>query len=399
MPLTDSGFEPETQADIFERLQNFLRAKISSKLDLSERTVLGNLVAICADNFEQDQQVLAEAYNALDRDAASADRLAAEASKLGVPRRGARAGLVVVELDLDAAQTYAAGSVEFQVEDEPENLWRNRDDFVSTAAAVYPVVFKSDLVSSLARAPAGTLSVLVTDPNGGINSGSNPADATPGQDIESIDALRVRMAESVAAGGSRTVNAIRAAIVRLDGVLSCQVFENVTNFVDSRGLPAHSIRAVVWDGSPAAASDNEIATAIAETKTEGILSDGSESGTYEDPDSGQLLTFGFARPTVTDFEVSVTIVGVTQADGSTAVVSEDDVKTALLAEANNPEGLPRTPGTGVILNRLARAVLTVPGVEDYSAFTINGATADLPENTLVVYRLLTADITVSGDVE
>ncbi len=383
MSLTDSGFEPDDQAAILERIQFFQRTKISQKLDLSERSPLGLVDIGISDELEALQQVLEEAYGALDRDAASDDRLAALANLLGVPRRGARPGLVVQTVDLDAAQTYAAGDIEFAVQDEPENTWTNRDAVVSTSSGSYSVVFVSDLVSSLAIAPAGQLTVLT--PISGVNSGTNAADATPGQDIESPDALRVRMALAVARGGLQTVQAIRSALVGIDGVLSADVFENTSNSTDSRGLPPHSIRAVVWDGSPAAARDDEIAQAIADRKAGGITSDGNGEAGTATVEGGGLVTIPFCRPVLTDFAVSVTIV-------SESGVLSADVKAALSAAVDS------TPGVGVVLHRLAKAVFEVPGVDDYSAFTINGAGADLAADTLKTYRLLQAAVTVLGDV-
>ncbi len=208
MPLLSTGFEPDTQADILERLQAFQRAKISPKLDLSERTVLGNVNACMSDELERLQDILVEAWGALDRDTATADRLAALAVLLGVPRRGARSGLVVVTLNLDASKTYAAGDIALAVQDEPDNTWTNRDVVTSTSSGNYSAVFISDLVSALAIAPAGQLTVIPT-PVDGVNTATNPANATPGQDIEDPDALRVRMAwptniSPASAGPART---------------------------------------------------------------------------------------------------------------------------------------------------------------------------------------------------
>jgi uncharacterized phage protein gp47/JayE len=380
--LTDAGFIPDTQADILERLQNFQRLKISAKLDLSERTVLGNVNAIISDELEALYQVLVEAWGAFDRDTASSDRLSALAVLLGVPRRGTTAGLDVVTLNLDAAQTYAAGDIQLAVQDEPDNTWVNRDAVTSAGSGNYPVVFVSELVSAEAVAAAGTLTVIPT-PVGGLNSATNAADATPGQDFESDAALRVRMAQAVARGGTQTVQAIRSALVGLDGVLSVDVFENRTNVANAEGLPPHSIRAVVWDGAVPAADDDAIAQAIADRKAAGITSDGSESGTATV--ESVLVTIPFARPLLTDITCSVTI-------ASETGVTSAAVKAALAAAVDS------TPGVGVVLHKLAAAVFGVAGVDDYSAFTINGGSADLAASSLIVYRLTTANVTATGDV-
>ena len=44
------------------------------------------------------------------------------------------------------------------------------------------------------------------------------------------------------------------------------------------------------------------------------------------------------------------------------------------------------------------SVFSVPGVDDYVTFTVNGGTADLAASVSVVYTLDESDITVTGDV-
>lgn len=381
MPLTSSGFEPRTEAEIQETTRTFLRATISEKLDLSERTVLGNWNNIVCEHLTDAEEILQEAYNAFDRDAASSDRLSSLAILIGVPRRETpTVGLVAMTLNLDAAQTYAAGAIEFQVEGEPTNVWRNRDIVASTSAGSYAdQIFVSDLTGSTATAAAGTLTVLLDPTDGTVNSGTNPDDAQPGKDRETDSELKVRMAQGVAAGGSRTVNAIKAAIVVLDGVVSVDVFENTTSIVDADGIPGHSIKVVVWDGDPALANNDEIAQAIADHSA--TFSVGTQLGTAQD-DSLGATTINFERATVSAITVAATV-------ESASGVSEDDVIAAIQA------AMPTLPGQPVTLNRLAAAVFAVPGVDDWTAFTVNGAGADLVADPAVIYTLDSSDVAVT----
>lgn len=236
MPITATGFEPETQAEIVEAVEAELRSKISAKLDLSERTVLGSVVQILCARFASLQDLLVEAYHAFDPDAASDDRLRSLAILTGVPPRGATKGLVDVTLDLDASLSFAAGDLVAHVIDEPENRWVNRDAVTSTTAGDYPAVFESESAGADSTAAAGTLTIIADGGQSGWNAITNPDDATAGTDIESTEALRLRRELSVASGGSRTRNAIRAKLIAIDGVLSAEVFENVTNSTDGNGI-------------------------------------------------------------------------------------------------------------------------------------------------------------------
>lgn len=383
MPLTATGYSRRTLDTVLTSIQGFLRDKISLKLDLTERAVLGNWSNLAADHIDQLEQLVEESYHAFDPDNASNDRFVALALLSGVPRRGETTGLVTVTLDLDAAQSYAPGDLAAHVEDEPGNRWLNRDAVVSTTAGDYSAVFESEFPGAAAIAEAGTLTVIAS-PVSGWNSVTNPDAATPGQDIESIPALRIRRELALSIGGSRTRGAIRSKLVLLDGVISVEVFDNPTSATDSNGIGPHGLRAVVWDGSPAAADDDEIAQVIYDHAAEGILSQGSESGTAQDSVLGPVIV-AFDRATTSAVTVAVDIQSATG-------VSSDDVKAAILDE------MPTRVGQEVTFNRLASSVFQVTGVDDWVTFEINGGTADLAAVQNRIYLLDAGDITVTGDV-
>lgn len=382
MPLTDTGYARRTLDTVLTSIQGFLRDKISLKLDLSERAVLGNVSNLMADHIDQLEQLAEEAYHAYDVDNASDDRFVALSLVRGVPRRGETHGLVSQSLDLDAAQSYAPGDIAFHVIDEPGNRWLNRDAVVSTTAGVYSAVFESESPGAAAIAEAGTLTVIAT-PVAGLNSGTNATAATPGQDIESVPALRIRGESATSPGGSRTRGAIRTKLLLVDGVLSAEVYDNPTSAIVAGILP-HGLRVVVWDGSPAAADDNEIAQVIWDHKSEGISSQGSQAGIAEDATLGPV-SVAFDRATTSSITVAVDI-------ESASGVAEADVVAAILAK------VPGRVGAGVTYNQLSSSVFAVAGVDDWTSFTINGTGTDLPAVQEVIYLLDEGDITVTGDV-
>jgi uncharacterized phage protein gp47/JayE len=369
---------------VLQSIQDALRDKISLKLDLAERTVLGNTSNIDAERIDELEQLAEEAYNAFDPDNASDDRLVALALLTGVPRRGSSKGLVSATIDITGAHTYAPGALAAHVVDEPTNRWLNRDEIVTPFSDSYVAVFESESAGAAAVAEAATLTVIAT-PVAGWNSVTNASAATPGKDIESIAELRIRREQSVAAGGSRTRGAIRAKLIAIEGVLSAEVFTNTGSAVDANGIGPHGIRPVIWDGSPAAADDHAIAQAILDHAAEGILSQGLHSGTARDPDTGAPATVNFDRAETSDVTVAVNI-------ESETGVSVDDVKAAILAK------MPAVVGREVTFHRLASSVFGVDGVDDYASFTVNGGTADLPAVQNRIYLLDESDITVTGDV-
>jgi uncharacterized phage protein gp47/JayE len=383
MPVTDTGYTPRTLDAVLTSIQGFLRDKISAKLTLTERTVLGNVSNLMADHVEQIEALALECYHAFDPDNASDDRQVALSNLTGVPRRGLKKGLVTMSLDIDASQSYAPGDIAMHVIDEPTNRWLNRDTVVTTTAGLYPAVFESEFAGSAAIAEALTLTVIAT-PVSGLNSGTNILAATPGEDIEAIPALRIRREGAVSIGGSRTRGAIRAKLLLIEGVLSAEVFENISNAVDADGIGPHGIRAIVWDGSPAAADDDAIAQVIHDHGAEGILAQGAFSGTAQDEQLGPVTKY-FDRATASNITVAVDIESATG-------VAIDDVKAAILA------AMPTRVGREVTFHKLAGSVFSVPGVDDYVTFTINAGTSDLAAVQSTIYLLDESDITVTGDV-
>jgi uncharacterized phage protein gp47/JayE len=383
VPIVSTGYETRTLAEIVEAVQDELRARISDKLDLSERTALGNIVQIFCDHLSQVEQVASEAYAAFDVDAASDDRLVALGLLIGVPRRGATKGLVTATVNLQASKSYAAGDLVAHVQDEADNRWVNRDAVVSTTAGNYSAVFEAETAGAQGVAPAGTLTVLA-QPVDGWNTITNALDATEGTDIEAIEDLRLRMQLAVSSGGSRTRGAIRAKLVQLEGVIAAEVFENTTSVTDANGLPPHSIRASIWDGSPAAADDDAIAQVIFDHKAEGIVSDGGESGTAQDEVLGPV-TVNFSRATNSVATIAVAI-------ESAAGVAITDVEDAIIA------AMPQLVGEALVYNKIAAAVFKVPGVDDWTTLTINAGTADLPATVGTIYTTNAGAISVSGDV-
>jgi uncharacterized phage protein gp47/JayE len=300
----------------------------------------------------------------------------------GVPRRGATKGLVTVTLGITGVHTYAPGDLAAHVDDEPTNRWLNRDEVVSTGTGSYSAVFASEFANSLAISEAGTLTIIAT-PVAGWTTVTNASAATPGTDIESIPALRIRREVALSIGGSRTRGAIRSKLALLDGVLSAEVFENTSNSTDSDGIGPHGIRPVIWDGSPAAADDDAIAQVIYDHGSEGILSQGAQSGIAQDPRIGPV-TVAFDRA------VTVTVTVAVNIESATGVAIAD-IEDAILAQ------MPTRVGREVTFNKLAGSVFSVAGVDDWVTFTVNGAGVDLPAVQSTIYLLDRGDITVTGD--
>jgi uncharacterized phage protein gp47/JayE len=387
MPLTETGFERPLQAEIAADIAADQRGRISAQLDVSESTAIGNINNIVADRLALAHEVIEEAYNGNDPDNATEDRLVASSLLTGTERRAAQEGSVAMTLNLAASKVFQPGDLAVHAVNDPTNRWVNRDIVESTTAGVYTdVPFLSDGTGSDFVAAAGTLTVIAS-PVDGFNSATNPEDATPGRDIEDLETLRLRRETELSQGGSGTVDAIRADVLQVDGVIQVLVEENTTDSTVG-ALTPHSLRVVVWDGDPGAAVANDIAQAIYLSAPAGIARIGDETGTATRTD-GSTTTVAFARADVVDIYVSADIV-------SSLGVAAADVKAAIQA------AMPTLIGGDVVYNRISAAVF-IEGVDDFTALTIGTAPSPVGTSNIAISstqfaQLDNSNIVLTGDV-
>jgi uncharacterized phage protein gp47/JayE len=346
--LTDTGFVRRTYAEIIAALETWQREKISTKLDLSEKTVLGNINAIVSEELAQTWETLEAAAGGLDPDTAVAALLVGVCKLTGVVRSGADYGHVAgVTLTFDRATTIPANTLLLSVEGEAANIWINDSEIIAATAGTQTADFTSVGTGSTYAAAAETLTVINT-PILGLVSASNSTEATAGTDQQSLDALRTEREASLAAIGKGTTAAIAAALLDVPGVLDARVFENDTDIIDGDGIPPHAIRPAIWDGTGEAAEDTALAQAIYDTKSSGRETFGGTSATATDP-WGTSKSIRFDRATPIEIYVVCTVYGsVTEAALQAAIqaahneaIDTDVSFAALVAAAYECPGVTR----------------------------------------------------------
>jgi uncharacterized phage protein gp47/JayE len=264
-------------------------------------------------------------------------------------------------------------------------------DVTSTIAGNYNGTFRSQTPGPF-TAPAGTLTVIGT-PTIGWTAVTNPLDALPGLSADTDTTLRQKRAEDVLGTGSGDLDAIRAAVLKVGGVLQVFVFENTSLITDANGLPGKAFRVVVWDGVGHAASNTNIAQAIWDSKPSGILSfgTGANSGVATDS-TGTARTILFDRAVQVPIFIVCTTTPSTLTTAGTAAV-----KAALVAYATANYNL----GVSVIALALQASAL-IPGVTtDVPTFfdgTAPGPVTDvnIPISGLQIATLSTTNILVNG---
>jgi uncharacterized phage protein gp47/JayE len=323
--LDSTGLYIDDLQTRLDRIKAELRSTISTTLDLTDNDPLGQATSILANSIQEIAEIIQLAYNAWDPDQATGFSLQALGTITGSERNPATAGTITLRCNLDGSTTLPAGSIA-GVPVDSENRWATNAAYTSPAgpAANYDIAATCINTGEI-EAPSGTVTQIVT-PVGGWNSVTNPSDATPGQDIETDVALRLRREQGVFLGGSTSVEAIQSALSVLEDIIHVIIYEN-TKWYTVSGYPPHCVVPVIWDGSPPAAANADIAEAIFDNKAGGIESFGTTIVAHEDT-QGESHSIGFYRATQDDILVEIWVVV------DSTYVGDTEVENAIAAEIN-----------------------------------------------------------------
>lgn len=325
--VTPQGFVRPTVLDLKALMESDQLAEIASDLDVATDAILGQLNGIVARHLGIAWEALETAYNGFDPDAAE-DFLLTMLSKLtGTGRRAASYTRVPCTVNLDEGTTLVPDEHFAHIEGKPDVRFTPVDEFTAPSTGNHAgVMFRAEQTGPI-DAPDNQLNVIATSLVG-WNSINNPTAGSRGRVADDDPTLRERREAQLTAPGSGTVDAIRADLLELDDIDAVLMYENVTDLTDTNGLPAHSFEAVIWDGDPAAADDDEIAQIIWDSKPAGVRSFGSESGMAVDRNGDEQLV-SFSRATVRDVYLEF---DVTPRDG---YVGDSDFKLAVANACND----------------------------------------------------------------
>jgi uncharacterized phage protein gp47/JayE len=181
-----------------------------------------------------------------------------------------------------------------------------------------------------------------------------------GANQETNAQLRARQATSTQLPSLTVLESLKAAIAEVSAVSRFVVYENDTSSSDSNGLPAHSITAVVENGS-----DSDVAQAIYNKKGPGVPTNGTTSVQITDS-YGVQSTINFYRPSYVDIDVTM---NVKQLAGYTTDTT-GAIQSAIAAYNNS-----LIIGDGLTLSSLWGAALSANTVATSPLFSITSLTA------------------------
>lgn len=233
---------------------------------------------------------------------------------------------------------------------------------------------KNDVVPEL-----GTVALIDT-PISGWRAVSNTGLISAGSYEETDEELRVRQQRSTSLTSYRIIDAIRAAVVNVPGVIYARAYQNSKTFpVDDRGIPFKEVAVIAEGGDP-----REIADAIYLRLPTGQIGYGNTTETFYD-DFGVPTPISFSRPIEVPVYVDVVLSVTNRADFPDDY--EDKIKQYIIdyaqysGAANGEAGFP--PGVDIVRTRLYTPVNLVQG-HRIESLTIGTSIATLGTNDIAV---------------
>lgn len=235
--------------------------------------------------------------------------------------------------------------------------------------------------------PQSGVEVTNPQPTGqtGTRSNGSEYDFVSGRDRESDSELRNRYKESLALNAKASLEAIRSNVYNAGGedvVRAATIEENVsmTDNTGSGGLPPKSFRVLVLADDTATADDT-IAQQIYETRSAGIQSYGSDSGTAERI-GGETLIEDFGRATEITIYSDVDLKVTDEFPGN----GEQQVRQNIVEYiggtlSDGTRFFGQDIGEDVIYDQVFSAAMNVPGVIERGSNGITVGTSDDPTGT------------------
>lgn len=360
--LSAVGFTAKPLEVCLAEIRDRLRLVFGAGVDLDERQPLGQLAGIVAEREAELWELIEDVYRAMDPAGNVGDAQDAICAITGTIREPPRKSSVTAQLGGTAGTIVPAGAV--------AKVSGTGVRFALRAPVAVPGTGVFDAVDTgPLPAQAGTLTVIET-PVGGWSTVTNLLDATLGANIESHGTLRVRREQELRAGGAAALDAIRAKVLAVPGVLACTVFENTGSTTSGDGIPAKAFEVLAQGGSA-----YDIALAIWRAKAAGIEAHGTTSVQVADS-QGVNRTVKFTRPAIKSIYAAVTL---TKDAARFPADGADQVKAAIVAAAAK-----LSVGDDVITRALIPSVLSVSGVLDVPSLFVGLAANPTSEANLVI---------------
>jgi len=390
--LTPTGFDKKSQDQCLQDTKIDLWATVSSKLNLSSATPLGQIVGIFAEREAKLWDAVEATRDARNPNAAAGSSLRALVNITGTEAQSktptiTKACQVVVGAGFGAAP----GDMVACLDTDPTARFANMATVSNPGGS--PATLTSDFVClkpGSQPCPAGHL-VVISESLSGWTSITNPTDGVVGLDDDDDVTLRARRESEIQTEGSTTADAIRSDVLKnlQSNITNCKVLANDSDAVDANGLPPHSFEVIARGLSTDENASIALAKQILASKSATDTAIGNESEVITDAD-GNDHVIGFSW--VTDQDVYL-IVNIAIIDDEFPADGDTQIKNAIVS-------LLFDPGQHVVARKLEAVAFSVAGVDDVPSLYLDFApsptnTANLPIGARSIAKFDTGRIVVN----
>lgn len=355
MALTKQGYKRETYETILARVEVKAKELFGEDANTSNRSALGFVLRVIAWIVSLVWQDNENVYYSAYRRTAEGAQLDALLPYSGITRNPATFASGQVVFNGNPGVIIELGTI---VSKKDETLYYTIEEGVigSDGQTTVEVVAQASGVSG--NADVGEINQIL-NPIEGLTSVTNEIAIVNGQEIESDVDARKRAGLSIEGLGSATLASIRTELLKVEGVRSLYIDENVGDTTNEYGTPMRTIQAFVLGGT-----EQEIAQAILKKKAGGIQAFGETYVEVNDA-SGETQRIGFTKAKTIQVYAKVTLTTNSSfaSDGKEQVIdSLVDYVGGLDSNGNAHTGL--NMGEEVVLSKLIASIYKVEGISD-----------------------------------
>ena len=298
MALTEKGFIRPSFTDIYKAQVQRAKALFGAEVDMSEQTPLGKYTVLNCESIDELWQTLELVYYSRFPDSAFGQSLDRLSTFAGIRRNPATHAIHRVILTGKEDAVIPAG---FLISTFNRELDFYTMESVTLSDSGTDVKVACTTKGIVGNVQPGTIEYIV-NPAADVNGVTHVELLESGFEIERDTSLRFRYKSAVSGLGTNSLDAIRAAVLRVPGVRGATLAENATDFPTGDLLP-HSFAVYVLAPDSA---NQEIGEAIFAKKPAGIQSIGDIGISVLD-DSGLEHEIHFYKTTQKDIWIRLTV--------------------------------------------------------------------------------------------
>jgi len=308
--IDSTGLVTQTLADIITELETGLKTIYGADINVDPNSPDGQMINLFAQAKIDIIDCIAQVYGSFSPTSAIGVALDQRCALNGVTRQGAVKTIVPVNIYLDRS-THLVGEDDgagtpFTASNAGGDKFYLINGFTGiTGMTGQP--FRAAVAGAIS-CPIGSVNKVETITLGVTGVYNALAPTTVGLDEETDAALRYRRAISVSMPSSGYLAGLKAALLALDSVTYCEVYENNTDVIDANNIPPHSMWVVIEGGV-----DAEIADVIYKKRNAGCGMTGATTVSV-DIGNGFDLPVKFSDSALTNLYIDLTMQSLSPSD-------------------------------------------------------------------------------------